>query len=167
MGQEKDTWLSWKRHLTLCTVFSTVLLQERGSLLENILSLPTSDRLEWARACSLCSNTIEHTCTHSPGQIPGIYTPPHPWPHSLGSINSASRDTDPQVKQQARSREQSSQAWWMTADRYPDTPDKPEPADSFLNNVVVPTHLTSILWDQWKAFRMTNNKFSPFQITNL
>lgn len=49
----------------------------------------------------------------------------------------------------------------MTTARRPDTSDKLEAADSFLNNVVLHAHLTSILLDQWQAFRMTNSKLSP------
>lgn len=41
--------------------------------------------------------------------------------------------------------------------------DKRGAADLFLNNVVLPTHLTSILWNQGKAFRMINTKFGPLQ----
>lgn len=83
----------------------------------------------------------QNTHVHSAGQIPGIYSPPHLWLPSLDSINSASWDADPQVKQQAHSIEQSEQTWWMTVAQYLDTSDKREPADPFLNNVDLHTHI--------------------------
>lgn len=41
----------------------------------------------------------------------------------------------------------------MTVAQYLDTSDKREPADPFLNNVVLPTHLTSILLSPGKSFQ--------------